>query len=55
MIYLTFIRLVNDGKPSYILVFSTKKKKLQIIQKDVVYYNYYKFAYIGFTSKCINF
>ena len=31
---MTFIRLVNYGKPSYILVFSLKK--LQIIQKDVL-------------------
>ena len=31
---MTFIRLVNYGKPSYILVFSLKK--LQITQKDVL-------------------
>ena len=35
MIYMIFIRLVNYGKPSSILVFS-KKKKIQIIQKDVL-------------------
>ena len=33
---MTFIRLVNYGEPSYIWLFQKKKKKLQILQKDVL-------------------
>ena len=48
---MTFIRLVNYGEPSYIWFFQKKKKKIANTSKRCfVYYNSYKFYYIGFTN-----
>ena len=49
---MTFIRLVNYGEPSYIWFFQKKKKKkiANTSKRCFVYYNSYKFYYIGFTN-----